>query len=120
MSDMDREIALLEKQARIASSPKVKRVKAITAKMKREKAERERKKLRAREDRAYKVVRDKKVRAAGKASGMQTRAELKREGYTLTKHGYERKSMLPRVKRDWPGGRDDRTGKRRYSWAKNK
>ena len=32
-NSMDREIALLEKQARIASSPKVKRVKAITDKI---------------------------------------------------------------------------------------
>ena len=98
-NSMDREIALLEKQARIASSPKVKRVKAITDKMKREKAERERKKLREREKRAYAKVTDKKVRSAGKASGMQTRAELKREGFTRTKHGYEHKSRLPRVKR---------------------
>ena len=100
-NSMDREIALLEKQARIASSPKVRRVKAITDKMKREKAERERKKLREREKRAYEKVTDKKVRSAGKASGMQTRAELKKEGFTLTKHGYEHKSRLPRVKRNW-------------------
>jgi hypothetical protein len=100
MSDMDKEIARLDRLA--------------------QKKTRERKKLREREKRAYAKVTDKKVRAAGKASGMQTRAELKREGYTLTKHGYERKSMLPRVKRDWPGGRDDRTGKRRYSWLKKK
>ena len=96
---LDREIALLEKKARIANSPKVKRVQAITDKMKREKAERERKKLRERDQRAYKKLTDKKVRAAAKASGMQTRSELKREGFTRTKHGYEHKSRLPRVKR---------------------
>ena len=98
-NSMDREIALLEKQARIASSPKVKQVKAITDKMKREKAERERKKLREREKRAYEKVLSKKVRAAGNDEGTKVRSELKKERFTRTKYGYEHKSRLPRVKR---------------------
>ena len=75
MDSMDKEIARLDRLA--------------------EKKKREDKKLRERDKRNYEKVLDKKVRAAGKATGMSMRARLKREGFKRTKEGYTHKSRLP-------------------------
>ena len=85
MTDIDKEIARLD---RLAGTDRIVERKA-----------RERKKVRERDRRNYVKVTDKKARSAGKTAGMETRADLKRKGWTLTKPGYERKALLPRVKR---------------------
>ena len=75
MSDMDKEIARLNKLA--------------------QRKTRERKKLQERKTRSQQKVSDMKMRSVNKQVSKNQRARLKREGYTLSKDGYTHKSRPP-------------------------
>tara|TARA_B100001964_G_scaffold191352_1_gene213702 strand:+ start:197 stop:454 length:258 start_codon:yes stop_codon:yes gene_type:complete len=75
MSDMDKEIARLDRLA--------------------QRKARERKKLQERKTRSQQKVSDMKMRSINKKISKSQRDRLKKEGYTLSKDGYTHKSRPP-------------------------